>query len=143
MLIPPYTKTEDGFELQFGVNHFAHFLLTNLLFDCIKEAPSARIVKCLFTCPQKGENYNFDDLQLEISYTKWDSYAQSKLANILFTRSLGNQCDMLFPVVSMELARQIPQIFVSFKGKLKFVISVHTVEPLNKGYLRISHFVLR
>ena len=86
----PYTKTEDGFELQFGVNHLAHFLLTNLLLDRIKESPSGRIVN-LTSLGHKWGTINFDDLHGEKSYSQTGAYFQSKLANILFTRSLAKR----------------------------------------------------
>ena len=86
----PYTKTEDGFEMQFGVNHLAHFLLTNLLLDRLKEAPSARIVNLSSLAHAFGK-INFDDLNSEKSYSSWSVYSQSKLANILFTRSLAKR----------------------------------------------------
>ena len=88
----PYTKTEDGFEMQFGVNHLAHFLLTNLLLDRLKEAPSARIVNLSSLAHGFGK-INFDDLNSEKSYGSWSAYGQSKLANILFTRSLAKRLE--------------------------------------------------
>ena len=88
--MPPYTKTVDGFELQFGVNHLAHFLLTNLLLDRLKEAPSARIVN-VSAKVHEWSKINFDDLQSELSYSKTGTYGQSKLANVLFTRSLAKR----------------------------------------------------
>lgn len=37
-------QTEDGFGVQFGVNHLGHFLLTRLLLDRLKEAGGGRVV---------------------------------------------------------------------------------------------------
>ena len=84
----PYSKTEDGFEMQFAVNHLAHFLLTNLLLNRLKEAPSARVVNVSSLLHVMGK-INFDDINSEKSYGTWQAYGQSKLANILFTRSLA------------------------------------------------------
>jgi retinol dehydrogenase-13 len=83
-----YRESADGFESTFAVNHLGHFLLTNLLLDRIKEAPSARIVT-VSSIVYKRANLNLDDLNLEKSYDPWIAYRNSKMANILFTRSLA------------------------------------------------------
>ena len=120
VLVPSYTKTEDGFELQFGVNHLAHFLLTNLLLDRLKEAPAARIVNVSSNAHMIGKIY-FDDLQSEKSYSKFRAYGHSKLANILFTRSLARRLKdtrvtaySLTPgLVRTELERHLNPVLVS------------------------------
>ena len=90
----PYPKTEDGFEMQFGVNHLGHFLLTNLLLDRLKEAPSGRIL----TLTSRVIHYasakiHFHDINSERSYERFEIYAQSKVANVLFTRALANRLE--------------------------------------------------
>ena len=44
VMVPPKTRTEDGFELQFGVNHLGHFALTGHLFDLLTATDGARVV---------------------------------------------------------------------------------------------------
>jgi len=92
VMMCPYSKTADGFEMQFGTNHLGHFLLTNLLLDRIKEAPSARILNITSLAYYFGK-MNFDDLNSEQSYEKIHAYKQSKIANILFTRSLAKRLE--------------------------------------------------
>jgi NAD(P)-dependent dehydrogenase (short-subunit alcohol dehydrogenase family) len=85
---PPYTKTKDGFEMQFGTNHLGHFALTGLLIDLIKNTPNSRIVNVSSTAHKIG-NLNFDDLNWETRrYNKFRSYGDSKLANLYFTKEL-------------------------------------------------------
>ena len=85
---PPYTKTKDGFELQFGTNHLGHFALTGLLIDLIKNTPTSRIVNVSSTAHKIG-NLNFNDLNWETRrYNKFRSYGDSKLANLYFTKEL-------------------------------------------------------
>ncbi|XP_007506157.1 retinol dehydrogenase 14 [Monodelphis domestica] len=88
----PYTKTEDGFEMQFGVNHLGHFLLTNLLLDRLKDSAPSRIVVVSSKLYKYGE-INFEDLNSELNYNKSFCYSQSKLANILFTRELARRLE--------------------------------------------------
>ena len=121
VMIPPYTLTKDGFELQFGVNHLGHFLLTNLLLERIKESPSARIVNVSSSAHQRGK-INFDDLKSEHSYNAFGAYSQSKVANVLFTRQLAKRLEgtsvttySLHPgVISTELGRHVNEILVSY-----------------------------
>lgn len=88
----PYTKTEDGFEMQFGVNHLGHFLLTHLLLDLLKRSAPSRIV-VVSSKLYKHSHINFDDLNSEQSYDKAFAYSRSKLANLLFTCELARRLE--------------------------------------------------
>jgi NAD(P)-dependent dehydrogenase (short-subunit alcohol dehydrogenase family) len=88
----PKTTTADGFESQFGVNHLAHFALTGLLLDRLLAAPGSRVVN-VSSQAHTGGRINFDDLQSDKSYSRFGAYAQSKAANILFTRELQKHLD--------------------------------------------------
>ncbi|XP_017871612.1 PREDICTED: retinol dehydrogenase 12 [Drosophila arizonae] len=85
----PRTLTADGYEMQLGVNHLGHFLLTNLLLDRLKQAAPSRIVVVSSAAYLFGR-INREDLMSERKYSKFfGAYSQSKLANILFTRKLS------------------------------------------------------
>ena len=84
----PRRETADGFEMQFGVNHLGHFALTGHLIDVLIETPSySRVVTQSSGLHERGD-VDFSDLQHENEYDKWDAYAQSKLANLLFAFEL-------------------------------------------------------
>ncbi len=87
-------ETVDGFETTFAVNHLGYFLLTNLLLDRIRESAPARIVNTASGAhAYSGGRLDFDDLQSSKSFSSMKVYAKSKLANILFTRTLGQKLD--------------------------------------------------
>jgi NAD(P)-dependent dehydrogenase (short-subunit alcohol dehydrogenase family) len=88
----PYRKTADGFEMQLGTNHLGHFALTGLLLERLLATPHARVVNVSSTAHKMGR-MRFDDLQSERSYRKWNAYAQSKLANLLFTYELQRRLE--------------------------------------------------
>ncbi|MDA3860779.1 MAG: oxidoreductase [Melioribacteraceae bacterium] len=91
VMIPPYSKTKDGFELQFGTNHLGHFALTLQLIDLIKSTTSSRIVT-VSSGAHKFGNINFDDLNWESrKYKPMRSYGDSKIANLYFTSELSKR----------------------------------------------------
>jgi NAD(P)-dependent dehydrogenase (short-subunit alcohol dehydrogenase family) len=84
IMIPPLSRTADGFELQFGTNHLGHFALTNLLLPHV----TGRVVSVASGAHRLG-SIDFDDLNWERkSYKAWRAYGQSKLSNLLFTAEL-------------------------------------------------------
>ena len=93
MMLPKRILTSDGFEMQFGVNHLGHFLLTNLLLDRIKETPRARIVILSSAAQGFAEKLDFDNLNCERNYSVTGSYFASKLENVLFTQSLAKRLE--------------------------------------------------
>ncbi|XP_065809141.1 retinol dehydrogenase 13 [Labrus bergylta] len=113
MMCPKWT-TEDGFEMQFGVNHLGHFLLTNCLLDLLKKSTPSRVVIVSSLAHEKG-HIHFDDINLDKDYKREGSYRQSKLANVLFCRELaarlqgtGVTAYSLHPgVIRTELSRHL------------------------------------
>ncbi len=110
------TETDDGIEAQFGVNHLGPFLLTNLLLDVLKANAPARIVNVASTVHYDAKMH-FDDLQYsDHKYAPMSAYAQSKLANVLFTNELARRLkdtrvtvNSLHPgVVRTNIARNAP-----------------------------------
>lgn len=90
----PYSKTVDGFEMQFGVNHLGHFFLTFLMLDLLKHSAPSRVINVSSAAHALGK-INFDDLSGEKHYHPIKAYAQSKLANVLFTRELAKRTEAL------------------------------------------------
>lgn len=89
----PRMETEDGFEMQFGVNHLGHFALTANLLPLMKETRGEkRIVNQSSALHSRG-SIKFDDLMKEEEYDKGKAYADSKLANLLFTYELERKLE--------------------------------------------------
>jgi hypothetical protein len=110
MALPKKEQTQDGLEMQIGINHFGHFLLTNLLMDPLlaagREGGDARIVTLssqAHLVAFKGVNLAQPGLEDDGSYSAWGAYAQSKLANILFTRELQSRLGPASGVAAMAV----------------------------------------
>ena len=90
VMIPPLSRTKEGFELQFGTNHLGHFLLTTLLLPMI-EASGGRIVNVSSNAHKMGK-IDFEDPNYQKrTYHRLEAYNQSKLANLLFTLELNKR----------------------------------------------------
>ncbi len=83
IMIPPPQKTEDGFEIQFGVNFIGHFALTGYLINLLESTIGSRVVT-LSSIAHRGAVIDFDNFRLEKEYNSWREYGQSKLADIIF-----------------------------------------------------------
>ena len=82
----------DGIELTWALNHMSYFLLTNLLTDILRASAPARVVNVSSDAHRSGV-MRWDDLQFTRSYNGWAAYAQSKLANILFSNELARRLE--------------------------------------------------
>ena len=88
VMYTPRLQTADGFELQFGTNHFGHFALTGLLLDLLLGSEGSRIVSVSSIGHRIRAEIDFGDLHARRSYNRVAAYGRSKLANLLFTYEL-------------------------------------------------------
>ncbi|TUA53257.1 Retinol dehydrogenase 14 [Bagarius yarrelli] len=85
-------QTEEGFEMQIGVNHLSHFLLTHLLTELMVRSAPSRILIVSSKLYKYG-SVQFEDINSERSYDPSFCYSQSKLANLLFTQELARKLE--------------------------------------------------
>ena len=91
VMVPPESRTTQGHELQFGVNHLGHFALTGRLLPLLLDTPDSRVVN-VSSVAHKAGRIEFDDLDFhKRGYKSWQAYGQSKLANLLFTQELAKR----------------------------------------------------
>lgn len=93
IMATPRRATADGFESQLATNHLGHFALSGLLLPALVARPRSRVVTVSSQVHRMGR-INFGDLMGERRYHPWSAYAQSKLANLLFTRELHRRLDI-------------------------------------------------
>ncbi|MGD1904214.1 MAG: oxidoreductase [Geitlerinemataceae cyanobacterium] len=88
IMMCPYSKTDDGFEIQMGTNHFGHFALTGQLLPLLQKTQGSRVVNVSSMAHAWG-NLDFSDLSWESrKYDTMKAYGDSKLANLYFTYEL-------------------------------------------------------
>ncbi len=92
VMMPPKLKTDDGFELQFGVNHLGHFALTGRLLHKLKDQSGARIVTVSSLAHRNGR-IDYNDIHAERRYSRMARYGMSKFANVLFMYELQRKLD--------------------------------------------------
>ena len=90
IMAPPKTLSSQGFEIQFAVNHLAHMYLTLELLPMLEEKNNSRVVTVTSGVQYFGK-IKWEDLQGNLKYDRWASYAQSKLANVMFGLELNSK----------------------------------------------------
>lgn len=110
-----YTSTEDGFELQFAVNHLAPFLLSNELLPLLKKSYAGRIITL-----SSGSHYhtkmNWKDILLRKHYNCLWAYKQSKLANVLFCTEFNRRLRPDSSVTAFAADPGLVNTQIGFKG---------------------------
>jgi retinol dehydrogenase-14 len=106
--------TADGFDEVFAVNHLAPFLLTSLLLGKLTTDPPARVIT-VTSGAHAAARLDLDDPQLEHGWESWRAYANSKLANILFTRELARRLKGTGVTANASLRQSVASMAVCIK----------------------------
>mgnify|MGYP001829040913 CR=1 FL=1 len=125
--------TVDGFESQLGVNHFGHFLLCGLLFERVEESGGRIVVVGSGAYKMGLKKIQFEDLNFDKKYTAWDSYAQSKLAQMMFAYELQRR---------IQAAGKSAQVQVCHPGASRTNLLKDTASRFNKIVWAISSRVI-
>ncbi|WP_245993823.1 oxidoreductase [Nocardioides immobilis] len=92
VMAPPYSRTEDGLELQMATNHFGPFLFTGLLLPQLVASGDGRVVSVSSLMHTTARRAPLDDPKNQSGrYFRWPVYGQTKLANLLFTSELDRR----------------------------------------------------
>lgn len=105
IMVPPESRTVDGFELQMGTNHLGHFAWTARLWDTL--APDARVVSVSSIAHTQAKGIDLLALTPEGSprkYRRWQTYAESKLANLIFAQELHRRLEAAGSGISSTVA---------------------------------------
>lgn len=86
-------ESVDGIELTLALNHLAYFQLTNLLLEPLRASAPSRVVVVASDAHRMVKGFNFDDPQGQARYRGLRTYAQSKLANLLFAFELARRLE--------------------------------------------------
>ena len=122
-------ESQEGIELTFAVNHLAPFLMTNLLLEKLKTTGNSKIIT-VSSNAHKFARINLDDLEGKKSRNSTKAYAQSKLANVLFTRSLAKLLNGTgVTAYSMHPGFVATNLFSKFPGFLMPLFSLIMVSP--------------
>lgn len=93
VMATPYSRTEDGLELQMATNHFGPFLLTGLLLPQLAASGDGRVVTVSSLMHTTARRAPLGDPRRPHGrYLRWPVYGQTKLANLLFTGELDRRC---------------------------------------------------
>ncbi|MGN9763118.1 oxidoreductase [Streptomyces sp. SD31] len=127
VMMLPQQRTADGFEMQFGTNHLGHFALTNLLLPYVTD----RVVTLSSGAHRWfGARIRFEDLNWTSDYNPNRAYAQSKLANLLFT---------------LELQRRLAEsgspvrALAAHPGYAATNLQSHAGSPVMRGFMKIGN----
>ncbi len=124
LMAMPERRTEDGFEMQFGVNHLGHWTFTAGLLPSLLAADSARVVTVTSTAHHMGRAVDPDNVNMDDKYSAWGAYGRAKLANYDFGIGLQRE----FATRGLKA-----QSLIAHPGLSHTNLQVHTVEQGGGG----------
>ena len=122
----PERRTEDGYEMQFGVNHLGHWTFTSGLMPSLLAAERARVVTVTSTAHHSGKPVDPDNVTMEGSYSAWGSYGRAKLANYHFALGLQRE---------FEQRGLAAQSLVAHPGLSSTNLQAHTAQQGGAGVM--------
>ncbi|MEU8031820.1 oxidoreductase [Streptomyces sp. NPDC049099] len=129
VMMLPEQRTKQGFEMQFGTNHLGHFALTNLLLPYVTD----RVVTVSSGAHRFGDGViHFADVNLRGRYTPVRAYAQSKLANLLFTLELQRR---------LTEAGSPVRALAAHPGYAATNLQSHSANPLARAVMAVGNKV--
>ncbi|MGW2417648.1 oxidoreductase [Streptomyces sp. NPDC001709] len=130
VMMLPEQRTKQGFEMQFGTNHLGHFALTNLLLPYVTD----RVVTVSSGAHRFGDGViHFEDVNLRGRYTPTRAYAQSKLANLLFTLELQRR---------LAESGSAVRALAAHPGYAATNLQSHHANPLLRGAMAVTNKLL-
>jgi NAD(P)-dependent dehydrogenase (short-subunit alcohol dehydrogenase family) len=127
VMMLPEQRTKDGFEMQFGTNHLGHFALTNRLLPYVRD----RVVTVSSGAHRMGDGIiHFDDVNLTTNYAPQRAYAQSKLANLLFTLELQRR---------LVAAGSQVRALAAHPGWAATNLQSHTANPVTRALMAVGN----
>ncbi|MCQ8280018.1 oxidoreductase [Acetobacteraceae bacterium KSS8] len=123
--------TKDGFEMQFGTNHLGHFVLTGLLLPALLRADAPRVVTISSVAHRRGR-IDLDDLQAERRYGRSSTYAQSKLANLMFALTLDRRARAAESALLSVAAHPGISLTDFFHGAGRIGLRVSPANPISR-----------
>ena len=124
LMAMPERRTVDGYEMQFGVNHLGHWILTAELLKPLLAADAARVVTVTSTAHHTGRVIDPDNVNMEGNYSAWGAYGRAKLANFHFGIGLQRE----FAKRGLQA-----QSFVAHPGLSHTNLQIHTVDQGGGG----------
>ncbi|KAI8599973.1 short-chain dehydrogenase/reductase SDR, partial [Dissophora ornata] len=102
MMDIPFGLTKEGFEMQFGVNHLGHYVLTLQLLPLLNKAPQGRVVVLSSGAMYSSTDIRYDLLQSSKGYSRLGHYSYSKLANMMFAKALNRRLQQAHSKVTVN-----------------------------------------
>lgn len=132
IMMCPFARTEDGFEIQMGTNHLGHFALTGRLMDVLRKTPNSRVIATSSLGHKQTKGINFNDFNWETrKYNTNQAYYVSKLANLYFAYEFAERFknDVDAPKITVAHPGWTSTNLQQHSGMMRFLNPIFSQKP--------------